>query len=88
MNRQLIATEPQWNGVRAFEGGDRRGIVDSGTADERYENLSKFITLEAGKAYYIEALMNEGGGGDNLAVAWTTGDPVLNDALPISGQHL
>ena len=88
INRQLIATEPQWNGVRAFEGGDRRGTVDSGTADERFENLSKFITLEAGKAYYIEALMNEGGGGDNLAVAWTTGDPVVNDALPISGEYL
>jgi hypothetical protein len=32
--------------------------------------------------------MNEGGGGDNLAVAWTTGDPVANDALPISGEYL
>jgi hypothetical protein len=29
------------------------------------------IQLEAGKAYYIEALMKEGTGGDNLAVAWT-----------------
>ena len=32
--------------------------------------------------------MNEGGGGDNLAVAWTTGDPVLNGALPIAGEFL
>jgi hypothetical protein len=88
INRQLIATEPQWNGVRAFAVGDRRGTVDSGTADERFENLSKFITLEAGKAYYIEGLMNEGGGGDNYAVAWTTADPIPNDALPISGEYL
>ncbi len=28
------------------------------------------ITLQAGKKYYIEALHKEGGGGDNLAVAW------------------
>ena len=88
INRQLIATEPQWNGVRTFALGDRRGTVDSGTADERFENLSKFITLEAGKAYYIEGLMNEGGGGDNYAVAWTTADPIPNDALPISGEYL
>ena len=87
-NRQLIATEPQWNGVRAFGTGDRRSMVDAGTADERYQNVSKFISLEGGKAYYIEALMNEGGGGDNLAVAWTTADPIANDALPISGDFL
>ena len=87
-NKQLLATEPQWNGVRAFEGGDRRGVRDEGTDDERFENVSKFISLEAGKAYYVEALMNEGGGGDNLAVAWTTGDPVLNGALPIAGEFL
>jgi hypothetical protein len=28
------------------------------------------ITLAAGQKYYIEALMKEGGGGDNLAVRW------------------
>lgn len=28
------------------------------------------ITLFAGQSYYIEALMKEGGGGDNLAVGW------------------
>ena len=32
--------------------------------------------------------MNEGGGGDNLAVAWTTGDAIVPDALPISGEYL
>ncbi len=31
---------------------------------------SDWINLEAGKHYYIEALMKEGTGGDNLAVAW------------------
>ncbi len=31
---------------------------------------SSAITLQAGEKYYIEALMKEGTGGDNLAVAW------------------
>jgi hypothetical protein len=31
---------------------------------------SAAISLQAGQQYYIEALMKEGGGGDNLAVGW------------------
>ena len=31
---------------------------------------SAAVTLTAGRAYYIEARMKEGGGGDNVAVAW------------------
>lgn len=31
---------------------------------------SALITLQAGQRYYIEALMKEGAGGDNLAVGW------------------
>ena len=34
------------------------------------EQQSSSITLKAGRRYYIEALMKEGAGGDNLAVAW------------------
>jgi len=52
------------------------------------EATSEFITLEGGKAYYIEALFNEGGGGDNIAVAWTTGDAVAAGAQPIAGEFL
>jgi hypothetical protein len=45
------------------------------------------IKLEAGKKYYIEAIMFEGGGGDNLAVAWTKN---ADDAKPqvIMGEFL
>ncbi len=43
------------------------------------------IQLEAGKHYYIEALHKEGGGGDNLAVAWALGD---GDKEVISGEYL
>ncbi|AQT69425.1 PA14 domain protein [Anaerohalosphaera lusitana] len=34
------------------------------------EQQSAYFWLTAGNTYYIEALMKEGGGGDNLAVAW------------------
>ena len=74
-NRVLIAKETGWQPLRAYQ-----PVGDEAT--------SVFISLEAGKAYYIEALMNEGGGGDNLAVAWTTGDAIIPDALPISGEYL
>ena len=34
------------------------------------EQKSVGISLQAGKTYYIEAFVKEGGGGDNLAVGW------------------
>ena len=39
------------------------------------QQKSSFITLQAGKKYYIEALMKEGGGGDSLTAGW--GGPVI-----------
>ena len=44
------------------------------------------ITLVAGQRYYIEALMKEGGGGDNLAVAWAV--PGTSTPVVIAGQYL
>jgi hypothetical protein len=44
------------------------------------------ITLEAGKRYYIEALMLQGGGGDNLAVGWQLPDGAME--RPIAGNRL
>jgi hypothetical protein len=45
------------------------------------EQQSGLISLEAGQSYYYEALMKEGGGGDNLAVAWKyPGQPT--DVIP------
>lgn len=50
------------------------------------EQTSALITLQAGQSYYIEALMKEGGGGDNLAVAWAT--PGTSTPVVIAGQYL
>lgn len=44
-------------------------------------------TLVASQGYYIEARMKEGGGGDNLAVAWK-GPATANQTNVISGQYL
>jgi hypothetical protein len=44
------------------------------------------ITLEAGKRYYIEALMLQGGGSDNLAVGWQLPDGAME--RPIAGNRL
>ena len=44
-------------------------------------------TLVAGQGYYIEARMKEGGGNDNLAVAWK-GPATANLTNVISGQYL
>lgn len=53
--------------------------------DKYAEQESEAIDLIAGEAYYIEALMKEGGGGDNLAVAWQ--GPELEQQV-ISAEHL
>ena len=49
------------------------------------------INLQAGQRYYIEALVKEGGGGDNLAVGWQLPNGALerpissNRIIPFSG---
>jgi hypothetical protein len=61
-NATLIASVSGWMPSRDFDG---TGGGDPGTAFR-----SNPIKLEAGQRYYIEALQKEGGGGDNVAVAW------------------
>jgi len=57
-SKRRIAHSPDWVGQREWT---------------RYaEQKSVSITLQANTRYYIEALHVEGGGGDNLAVGWTT----------------
>jgi hypothetical protein len=47
---------------------------------------SAAINLKAGKSYFIQALMKEGTGGDNLSVGWA--GPVIGDTTTvIAGQY-
>jgi hypothetical protein len=82
-NKRLIASEPQWNGSRNWVGTERRNATTP-------ENRSALINLIAGQKYYLEALMKEGGGGDNLGITWRRpGDPAPgNGDPPISGEFL
>ena len=70
-NKTKIATVSSWTPSRAW--------------DTYAEQKSVAINLVAGQAYYIEALQKQGGGGDNLAVAWQ-GPGLARDV--IVGQYL
>lgn len=54
--KELIASVDVWTNNRDYDAYPSQHSVD--------------IELEAGKYYYIEALHKEGGGGDNISVAW------------------
>jgi hypothetical protein len=75
---RLLASEPSWRAARAWT---------LGTPDVA---VSAPIPLEAGRSYYVQALSKEGGGGDNLAVAWRPPGPhgVEFRQLPIPGEYL
>ncbi|MCP4454064.1 MAG: hypothetical protein GY809_21605, partial [Planctomycetes bacterium] len=68
----LIAFEDAWAGSRAWQDGNE---------------MSAPVSLVAGEAYYIEALYKEGGGGDNLAVGWST-TPDMGTTEVIDGAFL
>ncbi len=96
-NKKQVASESQWNPVRAFGGGGdpsaptRRAVVSTGDAPvPRPENWSAFINVTKGKPYYIEGVGTEFGGGDNLAIAFRyDGDADFADNdKPIAGQYL
>lgn len=71
-NARLIASVNGWTPSRDWER----------EANQR----STPIPLQAGRAYYISALMKEGGGGDNLAVRWRMPNGV--DQAPMVATNL
>ena len=71
-NKVLIANVPVWTNSREW--------------GKYPEQQSTTINLTAGQRYYVEALMKEGGGGDNLAVGWRL--PNNNLERPIPQQYL
>lgn len=85
----MIAREPVWSGRRTWigeaGGGGRVGATNASLGPQA--NITGPISLAAGQQYYFEALVKEGGGGDNLAISWRTpGGPVpVNGNLPVGG---
>lgn len=70
VNKRLIAQVVGWTPPRAW-------TVESGQS-------SALISLTAGQRYYIEALMKEGWGGDNLAVRWQLPNGTIEEPIPAS----
>ena len=71
-NASLIAFVSSWTSSRQW--------------DKYASQQSIAISLNAGEQYYIEALMKEGGGGDNLAIAWS--GPGIAGPTVIDSQYL
>ncbi|MEJ5237733.1 MAG: lamin tail domain-containing protein [Limisphaera sp.] len=69
-NKRLIAQVQGWTPPRAW-------TVEPGQS-------SSLIPLTAGQRYYIEALMKEGWGGDNLAVRWQLPNGTIEEPIPAS----
>ena len=70
-NKVLIANVSGWTNSRQYD-------------KDSYQKSSP-IKLVAGNFYYIEALHKEGGGGDNLSIAWAL--PGYSTPLVIEGQY-
>ncbi len=104
-NKRAIAIDPQWGGYRDYLSNERRTLANTGNSafiSNNFPGLGPnvvvndslntvgLIHLEAGHRYYIEAVMKEGGGGDNLDVTWVPpgGRPVVNGQSPIPGEFL
>ena len=91
-NLVLVAREPEWAHRRQFTGeaagGGRLGTPSPNGGPQ--QNISAPVTLVAGQAYYFEALMKEGPGNDNLAVAWQMpgGEAPVDFSEPIPGAYL
>ncbi len=68
--KRKIASVVSWTGSRVYQ-----------EANNYLTQKSASIPLTNGRVYYIEALMKEGAGGDNLAVTWQK----PGDAAPAEG---
>ena len=69
-NKALIASVSSWTNSRQW--------------NKFSSQQSSSIALVAGETYYIEALMKEGGGGDNLAVGWQLPSGTQERPIPAS----
>src|SRR5581483_10232349 len=77
VNKQLIAGVPGWTSSRQWT--------------TYPDQQSAAIALQGGRRYYVEAIMEQGQGGDNLAVRWQIPGGAFEEPIPSSsaaGSHL
>ncbi|HAV61315.1 MAG TPA: hypothetical protein DCY13_03010, partial [Verrucomicrobiales bacterium] len=92
-NKQLIAAEPAWNASRQYTTTTRRtgaaataffpGMNPSFPANRSDATVGP-INLIAGQRYFVEVLQKEGGGGDNVSLAWTLPGGTFQGPIPAS----
>ena len=84
-HKRLIASEPAWNGPREWINGKNQQ-----TRGTPPVNVSTNIFLQTGHKYYVEALMKQNIGGDNVGVTWQFAGtpPPANGTPPIQGNVL
>lgn len=73
-NKMLIAQQPSWNDARMWASGSSptQRSSDTFTPDDGATTpYSAGFSLTAGHKYYIEGVMEQGGGGDNFDVTCT-----------------
>jgi len=91
-NKRLVAQQTSWGNALEWvtaEGGQSDGArvtqKSSDTLSPDNGTTTPFaagITLTAGTSYYIETIMHEGGGGDNLAITAVPSGTVLSNGDP------
>ncbi len=97
-NKRLVAQQTTWGNALEWataEGGAVDGTRVTQKSSDTFSPdagattpFASGITLTAGTSYYIEAIMHEGGGGDNLAIAAVPFGTLLNngDPTPLTGN--
>ena len=73
-HKQLAASVTDFTGIREWN-----------KFPDTQNNAAAPIPLQAGKRYYIEALMKQGAGGDNLAVGWVLPGQYVDPFNPPDG---
>ncbi len=92
-NLVYVAREPVWSGRRTWtgEGGGGGRVGNASPNGGVQANTTAPIMMEAGKRYFVESYMTEGGGGDNMAVAVrkpsAIADPA-NGSTPVTAANL
>jgi hypothetical protein len=98
-NKRLVAQQTTWGNAlewaTAENGGQSGTLPATQKISDTYSTdggttipFASGIALTAGQRYYIETIMHEGGGGDNLAITAVPFGTVLNngDATTLTGS--
>jgi hypothetical protein len=90
-NKRLVCQQTSWNGTRAWSNAGQQCSSTWSPDGGLTTPYMSGIPLTANQRYYVEQLMSEGGGGDNLAATFKVfsgTDPVAGDAPAFGPSNL